>query len=215
MGSGVIEMQRPLRTRLSEKNLSIIGIPPKFHKVTINDFETYGDADLKRVKLYVGNYLSDIDIKFKNNSGIYFYGANGVGKTMLSCIIVKEAYRHRYTSKRVTFAEYVQKYTNMWGAKNPSERESLEDEFYNRYKAVEFLVLEEIGKEMDTKAVRPILEDLLRYREDNGLVTIYCSNLAPSQLKSIYGNSIFSLISGNTYPISIDCEDKRREKFKK
>ena len=207
-------MQRPVRKTLSRKNLSIIGIPRKFHDISIEDFKTYGDSDLNAVKKYVRDYINNIDGMFNSNHGIYFYGANGVGKTMLSCIIVKEAYKHRYTSKRVTFAEYVQKYTAKKKKKTPEEKEALEDEFYNRYKAVEFLVLEEMGKEMDTKAVRPILEDLLRYREDNGLVTIYCSNLAPSQLKNIYGNSIFSLISGNTFPIAIDSEDRRREQFK-
>lgn len=131
--------------------------------------------------------------------------------TMLSCFIVKEAYRHRYTAQRVTFSEYVKRYTDMWGAKTPSEKEALEEEFYQRYKAVEFLVLEEIGKEMDTKAVRPILEDLLRYREDEGFVTIICTNLAPKQLREIYGESIYSLIRGNLYFVKIEGDDVRKE----
>lgn len=208
-------MNRPIRKSLNAKNMTIMGIPKKYHDLTVDDFQTYGDRDLKKVKHYVKGYVDNIGEKFDNNSGLYLYGANGVGKTMLSCLIVKEAYRHRYTAKRVTFAEYVKKYTDMWGAKTPTEKDILEDEFYNRYKAVDFLVLEEVGKELDTKAVRPILEDLLRYREDNGLVTIYCTNLAPSQLKEIYGSSIYSLVTGNTYPIPIDSTDRRRENFKK
>lgn len=88
-----------------------------------------------------------------------------------------------------------------------------EEEFYNRFKAVDFLVLEEIGKELDTKVVRPILEDLLRYREDNGMVTIFCTNLSPVKVKEIYGASIFSLIKGNSYPVLIDERDRRDEYF--
>lgn len=206
-----MKMKRPLRAVLSSANLALIGLPKKFRNVTIEDYIAY-DSGLGEVRDYVKNYIDNIDENFENSNGIYFCGANGVGKTMLSCIIVREAYRHRYTSKRVTFSEYVKKYTDMWGAKSPDEKEALEEEFYNRYKAVEFLVLEEIGKEMDTKAVRPILEDLLRYREDEGLVTIICTNLSPTQLKEIYGNSIYSLIRGNMEYISIDCKDRRKNK---
>lgn len=205
-------MKRPIRQHLSTKNLSIIGIPKRFHNVTLDDFKDYNDNDLVDLRTFVGEYIDNIDDNFANGRGIYFCGANGVGKTMLSSIIVKEAYRHRYTSKRVTFAEYVTRYTAMWGAKNPDEKEGLEEEFYNRYKAVEFLVLEEVGKELDTKAVRPILEDLLRYREDEGLVTIMCTNISPEQFKEIYGNSIFSLVRGGTTYVEIDGADRRKER---
>lgn len=203
-------IKRPVRTHLSTENLSIMGVPKKFHNMSLDDFMTYDRENLEEVKEFVVNYISHIDENFSNNKGIYFCGANGVGKTTLACIIVREAYRHRYTAKRVTLSEYVKKYTDMWGAKSPDEKESLESSFYNRYKAVEFLVLEELGKEMDTKAVRPILEDLLRYREDEGLVTIYCTNLSPKQLKEIYGNSIYSLIHGNTLPVTINERDRRK-----
>lgn len=205
-------MKRPVRQSLSNKNLSIIGIPKKFYDISIDDFKA-DEEELVKVRDYVADYIANIDDKYMKNSGIYFYGSNGVGKTMLSCIIAKEAYRNRYTSKRVTLSEYVQKYTAMWGAKDPEEKVALEEEFYNRFKAVDFLVLEEIGKELDTKVVRPILEDLLRYREDNGMVTIFCTNLSPVKVKEIYGASIFSLIKGNSYPVLIDERDRRDEYF--
>lgn len=209
---GRVTMKRPVRQSLSNKNLNIIGIPKKFYDISIDDFKA-DEEELVKVRDYVADYIANIDDKYMKNSGIYFYGSNGVGKTMLSCIIAKEAYRHRYTSKRVTLSEYVQKYTAMWGAKDPEEKVALEEEFYNRFKAVDFLVLEEIGKELDTKVVRPILEDLLRYREDNGMVTIFCTNLSPVKVKEIYGASIFSLIKGNSYPVLIDERDRRDEYF--
>lgn len=128
---------------------------------------------------------------------------------MLSSIILKEAYRHRYTSRRSTFVEYVDKYTKVWNAKSADEKATLEDELYTYYKAVEFLVLEEVGKEIDSKVSAPILEDLLRYREDNGLVTIVCTNLNISLMTERYGESCISLLKGNTTPVMIECEDKR------
>ena len=76
-------------------------------------------------------------------------------------------------------------------------------------------MLEEVGKEIDSKVSAPILEDLLRYREDNGLVTIVCTNLNISLMTERYGESCISLLKGNTTPVMIECEDKRATIFKK
>lgn len=207
--------KRPIRTVVSEDSLKLIGIPKSFRGNTLKDFDVKGKSELKKVKGLVQAYIEDLDSNFENNKGLFLYGSNGVGKTMLSSIILKEAYRHRYTSRRSTFVEYVDKYTKVWNAKSAEEKATLEDELYTYYKAVEFLVLEEVGKEIDSKVSAPILEDLLRYREDNGLVTIVCTNLNISLMTERYGESCISLLKGNTTPVMIECEDKRATVFKK
>lgn len=207
--------KRPVRTVVSEDSLKLIGIPKSFRGNTLKDFDVKGKSELKKVKGLVQSYIEDLDSNFENNKGLFLYGSNGVGKTMLSSIILKEAYRHRYTSRRSTFVEYVDKYTKVWNAKSADEKATLEDELYTYYKAVEFLVLEEVGKEIDSKVSAPILEDLLRYREDNGLVTIVCTNLNISLMTERYGESCISLLKGNTTPVMIECEDKRATIFKK
>ena len=207
--------KRPIRTVVSEDSLKLIGIPKSFRGNTLKDFDVKGKSELKKVKGLVQAYIEDLDSNFENNKGLFLYGSNGVGKTMLSSIILKEAYRHRYTSRRSTFVEYVDKYTKVWNAKSAEEKATLEDELYTYYKAVEFLVLEEVGKEIDSKVSAPILEDLLRYREDNGLVTIVCTNLNIPLMTERYGESCISLLKGNTTPVMIECEDKRATIFKK
>lgn len=207
--------KRPVRTVVSEDSLKLIGIPKSFRSNTLKDFDVKGKSELKKVKGLVQAYIEDLDSNFENNKGLFLYGSNGVGKTMLSSIILKEAYRHRYTSRRSTFVEYVDKYTKVWNAKSADEKATLEDELYTYYKAVEFLVLEEVGKEIDSKVSAPILEDLLRYREDNGLVIIVCTNLNISLMTERYGESCISLLKGNTTPVMIECEDKRATIFKK
>lgn len=207
--------KRPVRMVVSEDSLKLIGIPKSFRSNTLKDFDVKGKSELKKVKGLVQAYIEDLDSNFENNKGLFLYGSNGVGKTMLSSIILKEAYRHRYTSRRSTFVEYVDKYTKVWNAKSADEKATLEDELYTYYKAVEFLVLEEVGKEIDSKVSAPILEDLLRYREDNGLVTIVCTNLNISLMTERYGESCISLLKGNTTPVMIECEDKRATIFKK
>lgn len=207
-------MNRPKRTKLSLKNFDIMGIPQSFYDTTIEDFQTYDSRDLEDVKSFMSEYLDNIHDNFRNNKGLLLYGSNGVGKTFLACMVAKQAYTYRYTTKRAIFAEYISAYTRMWGAKTPEEKEYLEEEFYNSFKAVEFLVLEEIGKEIDSKVATPILEDCLRYREDKRLPTIVCTNLDLSTLKTRYGASVFSLMQGNMTPIRIEGKDKRSDFYK-
>lgn len=204
---------RPLREEISERSLILMGIPKKFANKTMRDVKDYGSKELREIKDFCSEYIDNIVENYAECRGIFFYGSNGVGKSFLSCIILREAYRHRYTCRRITFSSYISHYTEAWSVKDKDEKDVLENDFYENYKGVEFLVLEEIGKEIDTKVSTPILEDLLRYREEHGLVTIICSNLAPKTVEEKYGASIMSIIKGNTTPIKIVSSDKRQEVF--
>lgn len=203
---------RPLRDEVSRDSLIMMGVPKKFCNKTIADFDTFGKKSLKQIKTFVQEYLDNLDANVEDGKGICLIGSNGVGKSFLSCIILKEMYRHRYSCRRVTFSSYIDAYTESWGA-SKSERDVIGQDLLDKYKGVEFLVLEEIGKEIDSKIAKPILEDLLRYREEHGLVTIICTNLTPSTIKELYGVSICSLINGNMTIIVIDSEDMRQEVF--
>lgn len=200
---------RPKRTHISESSLILMGVPKRFCSKTLNDFKAY--PEVKEVKKFVTNYIKNLDENMQDGTGIFFCGSNGVGKSMLSCIILKEAYRKRYSCRRVTFSQYINYFTESWNVKDKNERDVLDTDFYEKYKGVEFLVLEEIGKEIDSKIAKPILEDLLRYREEHGLVTIICSNLDLPDFKECYGNSICSLVNGTQTIIKIVAKDRRGE----
>lgn len=204
---------RPVRNSLSTSNLIRRGVPKFLHDATVEDLKDFNDKDRAKVMQYIKQYINNLPTNFNNNQGIMLYGSNGVGKSFIASLIVKYAYMFRYTSKRCTFVDYINEYTKMWGSKNPQEKEDLEEHFYRYYKGVEFLCLEEIGKELDTKLSPTLLEDLLRYREERGLVTIICTNLNPKDLQEKYGNSIISLIKGNCTPIKLVGEDKRHNVY--
>lgn len=208
-------MHRPKRKTLSPVNLMRRGVPKELHRKTMKNFKDYGNSDLVKVRDYIQDYLDNLQENFINNKGLFLFGNNGVGKTYCASMIIKEAYINRYTSNRVTFVDYISEYTRVWDAKTSDEREQAEAIFYGEYKAVEFLALEELGKELDTKIVITVLEDCLRYREENGLPTIICTNLRPSEVAEKYGSSVESLIKGNLTPIKIVGSDKREEFYKR
>ena len=192
---------RPKRTKISKKNLVNCGVPIRLHDLSLEDFD-FED----KLKQCVSTYIEHLDKVYKEGKGIYFFGKNGVGKTTLACMILKECYTYRYTCKRITFMDYVSLYTRAWG--DSVAKQEVEEEV-NKIKSREFLCIEEIGKENDTKVSVNVLEDLLRYREDNSLPTIICTNLSPKAIKERYGNSIYSLMKGNCVPIKVTGEDKR------
>lgn len=205
---------RPLRQTISKESLIMMGVPKRFTDKQIEDFNTYNKKSLRSIKKFMESYVENIVENVENNKGICFMGSNGVGKSYLSCIVLREAYRHRYSCRRVTFSAYISAYTESWRVAK-SDVSIVEQDLLDKYKGVEFLVLEEIGKEIDSKIAKPILEDLLRYREEKGLCTIICTNLTPDTLKDLYGESVCSLINGNMTVIIIDGEDRRMEVFNK
>lgn len=204
-------MKRPIRSFLSVETMThIIGIPRRMSDKTFNDFETPTE-ELKEIKSFVIEYCNNIDVNFKNCKGIYFYGNNGAGKTMLSSLILKEAYRNRYSCKRITFQEYIQQVMNVWSAKG-EEKDAREENLFTNIKGVEFLVLEELGKEIQTSLdTNAILEDLLRYREDKGYPTIFAANISIEKVREMYGASIHSLIEGNSVIVELVTFDGRKK----
>lgn len=196
---------RPIRTTLSNKNLINMGVPKALLDLSLEDLDLN-----EKILDYVQGYIDNIDNSFKYNKGLFLYGSNGTGKTSIASIIIKEAYKHRYTAKRMTWVDYMTLYTRAWGCNNFELKMHTEDVIKD-IKDREFLVLEEIGKEQDNKLAMTLLEDLLRHREDKGFPTIICTNLAPKSIVERYGASIESLIKGNMTPIKLVGKDNRKE----
>ena len=79
-------MKRPVRSYVSESSLILMGVPKHFCKIGLEDFKTY--EGVKEVKVFVKDYIDHLDQNIEENKGIFFCGSNGVGKSMLSCIIL-------------------------------------------------------------------------------------------------------------------------------
>lgn len=203
---------RPRRTTVNKSTLSIIGVPRQMQDMTIDDFETHGVKECEDLKTFMIDYLNNLYKYLYYNKGIFFYGSNGVGKSLLASLIVKEAYTCRYSSQRLTFHRYVQVYTESWGARDSSSKEMSETSLES-IKNTELLVIEEVGKEIDSRITAPILEDLLRHREDHSLATVICTNLTIPNFKEKYGESILSLVQGNMTPVKMEGKDQREHFF--
>ena len=187
------------RKTLSVKNLLSRGIPRLFVHATLDQYDI--DRKIKRI---IRNYLEEIDLMFKDAINLLFFGPNGVGKSFCASLIVKEAYKERYSSMMITFQSLLDL---QFKKHDPGVKELL-----NECYAAEFLVIDEIGKETITKSDFGIgiLEEVLRIRDTRGFPTILCTNMDKESLYDKYGQSIASLIEGNFVKLEFKDGDFRK-----
>jgi DNA replication protein DnaC len=201
--------ETPPREHLSDVNLSLIGIPRLYREAEIDDFKANSDF-LKMLRNYI-KYIHDM---FEDCVNLTLYGSNGSGKTYIASILLKNAYRNRYSAKRITFAEFMDKVFDR-NKLADEEKYIIQQEINNIYDA-EFLVIDELGKENNTKSESNVnlLINLLKYREEKGLPTIICTNLSLKVIKERYGETVDSMIS-QSIRLEMAGDDMRNVIFRK
>lgn len=186
-------MIRPKREKLSEQNLQRRGIPRLYFNASLDEY----DID-PTIKTIFERYINNLDTMFQDGVGIVCYGKNGSGKTYLSSIVVKEAYRSRYSSFLVTLQELI-------------DLNFENDEKLKEVTNCDFLVIDEIGKEVESRNKFNIIvfEKVLRKRETLGKPTILCMNLNIEDFYGRYGGSIESLVKSYNVKVLFTGEDFR------
>ena len=192
------------RKTLSPANLARMGIPKLFFEAEIDDY--VGDSNKK--KLFT-NYINNIHDMFDDGVNLTLYGNNGSGKTFVTSIILKNAYRHYYSAKRINFTHFMS--LTFSADKSDEDKEYIKQAYES-----EFLVIDELGKENDTKSSSNIalLEQLMKYREEKALPTIICTNLSLEGIKELYRDTIYSLVS-QSVKMEMDDFDMRKDFFGK
>lgn len=187
--------------------LRFCGVLDKWHKVTIKDFVNDKDTKNKVIK-YLDNY-SDFR---KDGVGIYFYGANGVGKSMLLNIMFKKFIEKRKRVRIRTMADIVTTMIKGW------REDEFQEEFERMQTSYECLGIEEVGKEFRSQLVPDMknsdvvitaLDGLLRERVQRSLPTFFTSNLAPGAIGKMYSKDIASMLNESCLIIEVTGEDFR------
>lgn len=134
-------------------------------------------------------YLVDIVRHYASGTGLLVWGANGCGKTSVAVLVAMEAMRHGGTSLFVTAEELRQ-------AKIDAVMFDAETTLYDRALAVDFLIVDDMGKEHrgQSKWAERMLEQLFRQRSGEMRPTIVTTNILPLGLKEVYSNSLLSVL---------------------
>ena len=151
-------------------------IPETFKNIDINTIELLDDNQkLLCAKLMA--ILAD-----KSNRGLYIYGDLGVGKTY-ECIALANALVKK--GKKVAVIKSASFINEM--RQTVTIDSSLFNEKMNKIKKCEYLFVDDIGTESVSSFSRDdVLFDILDYRMENKLCTIFTSNLDKESLKKHY-----------------------------
>lgn len=193
--------ERPERSFLSKTNLAYRGVPKEFFNSDINEYPI--DEDKKQ---FFTRYMKYLPQMVDEKVNVVLYGSNGSGKTYLTSLLVKEAYKKRYSAFRVTLETLIQLHFKQ----DEESKEKL-----SKICSCELLVIDEVGKETQMKNDFHIVkfEEIMRQRDTEGLVTILCMNLpleGAGGFYEQYGNSLKDLVEGNAFKLEFVGDSNRK-----
>ena len=177
-------------------------IPPEYTKKILKDFnwDLY-ECDMqigqKLVSKFIFNYREFAD----KGMGIYIYSkAKGSGKTMLSCILLNEvSSKFGVNTKFVTALDYL----NM-----TKKSYSGSDSEVNMIRKAALLVVDDIGTQISREWTDTTFYELVNYRYNSKLPTIYTSNIPTDKLKM--DERITDRIERNTIILKIPDKSIRK-----
>lgn len=171
----------------------------------------YWDASMLNVpncttKDVFRTYMKDLNANYEKGWGVFLYGNNGVGKTYASCALLKEITKAGYSTFCILSDELKLAYID-------GSRFDTENSVVQRVERVDFLLLEDLGKEYSGKGsgfAELCFENLLRKRSRECRPTIVTTNLTPVAFKERYKQSAASLAMECMIAVEMKGDDRRR-----
>ena len=177
------------------------GIGLKYQRLYWDDYEN------KEAEAYVTSrrYIFGEEKFYDYGIGIFYFGSFGAGKTMCANLILKELVKMGRRCFATTFANTVEQFTSGWNSND--QKKYFENKFVNS----DFLLLDDLGKEMRTKNNLPetLFDNLLRQREQAGKVTIITTNIKYEELAHGYGHGVLSMMNETKVLVKADNPDYR------
>jgi len=192
--------QNPKPRQLNEETL---------HRMNIG--RRYWVADMTQVdespaKSVFRKYVQSLSDNYDQGWGIFLYGANGIGKTYTACAMLKEIQKRGYSTYCVLADVLKVAYID-------GQRFDQGNSVVQRVESVDFLLLEDLGKEYSGKGsgfAELCFENMLRKRSRECLPTIVTTNLSPNAFKDRYKQSAASLAMECMVACEMKGQDRRR-----
>lgn len=161
---------------LAEERKERALIPKEYRGLLMKDFDwgIYG-CDIAMQRKTVTSFLLHFPEYRERGMGLYiFSNTKGSGKTMLSCILLNEASeRYGVNSKFISVYDYLDVTKKKYGGSA---------EGINRLKEAGLLVVDDIGAQMGREWIDSTFYELVNFRYNGKLPTIFTSNLPVDRL---------------------------------
>ena len=178
-------------------------IPYEYWFKNLSDF--VGD---KKFADEINDYCNNMKSYHNNCIGLFLYGKNGRGKTLLAIDLLKRALKNKFKAFFVSYASIVSLFTSGW------KSDIAKRDFERNIEETDFLLIDDLGKEFKTAngLAESILDSVIRYRKGPIIIT---SNKNIEELRTLYGNtfgeSLASLIYGKTIHAHMTGRDFRED----
>jgi len=203
-GSPQVAAEFEILLKLAQAN-----IPPKYWDY---DLESLDQAN-NHVKTKISQYCEKFDKVLERGQGLFLVGANGTGKTLTACLILKLAIEAGYSARFTSLNEIVTMASD--GTYNQEARGLFREEVME----VDFLVIDDITKtyknlEKQTSSYIDIQFDtVFRSRANYNLPVIITSNHrreeALRSIDEVLSSSLLSLFNEHLKDIVFLGKDRR------
>jgi DNA replication protein DnaC len=181
-----------------ERFMTSANIPKRYWHKELADFITEDTHMMKAITGYIDNQ----EQVSRLGRSIIMIGKPGTGKTHIACCILKNWYGRKYY---VNARAYTREIKDTF---NSSESEK---KVIDRYTGYDLLVIDEIGKQMNTDHERYAMFDLINERYNQNKPTIIASNLNIADLTEFLGSEVIDRFNENGgMRIFFKGESKRR-----
>lgn len=162
-----------IKAKRVEYLLSTSNIPRRYKNAI---FQSTTKIQKKVAQYYIENFFKK---NLYNATDVLLFGAIGTGKTYLSCALALELIRKKQIGIR-----YITEYEllNLYFQKEYKK--------FENFKKSSILIVDEIGKRELAEWQRVQLEELLSYRFNEMLPTIYITNLTENSFKEFLGDRL-------------------------
>lgn len=171
------------------------GVPPRFSECSFFNFECRKEYEKKCFKKVV-----EFSSRENNEGVLLMTGTKETGKTHLGTAAVRDT-QGRY----VSMEDLIYKVESSMNFKSPQT----EEEVFNDYSTVKFLVIDEVGRSLKHEKEIEILSYILRKRYDNQLPTIVISNLEKKLLMKNLGEAVVDRLREKATSIEFTGESYR------
>lgn len=182
--------ERTEKQREIDKKLDLSGIPPIFKDATVGSFDVnkYKLRESREVakiaKTAAANYVQNYPLMKENGKGLYFYsGVKGSGKTRLASSIANALVKMYGVDIAFIKAPDLM---NQVRKTFKGDSETTEAEIVATFRKVEVLIVDDLALKESTEFEERILYDIVDYRMENNMPTIFTSNVTALNLEKIY-----------------------------
>ncbi|AEO93484.1 DnaC-like helicase loader [Bacillus phage G] len=209
-GSNKATMCSCQKQALLNADLASSGVPRKYLD---SNWNWEGLNNNKESTEKMKEYANNFDEHYYSGQGIYLYGQQGRGKSLLESLVAREvaAKINRDTSKNykiafIIFEELVQ-LTHQ--SRSDLKARNL---YHSLISKPDLLIVDNIGSETGSKEYNTkVLEFLLRKRDNDGVPTVISSNYTPEQLLAAYSDTVHDFIVQNSIQVLVQGENHRKK----